>query len=206
VEGIRDALTFQEDGFDRLESSGLFRVPANPFDADGETLEAEYSRIFHENSRLMDDYLKKIFTFQDASQEYETAAAEFLAFLDEVETEAAGVVDSIAANAGPIQTQAWLTIGVSLLLCIGASIYSAHVMGRAINVTSTMTDIAESTNSLTTSISESTTASCEISQNVTGVDVESRQTATGAGSTRTANSKLQSLATDLQEMVADFTV
>ena len=125
MEGIRDALAFQEDGFDRLESSGLFRVPANPFDADGETLEAEYSRIFHENSRLMDDYLK---------------------------------------------------------------------------------NIAESTNSLTTSISESATASCEISQNVTGVDVESRQTATGAGSTRTANSKLQSLATDLQEMVADFTV
>ncbi len=130
--GLRDALAFQEEGFGRLESSGLFRVPANPFDTNGEILEAEYSAIFHQNSQLMDDYLEQLFSFQDASHEYEAAASQFLAFLDDVESESAGIVDSIAADAGPIQTRAWLTIGVSLLLCIAASIYSAHVMGRTV--------------------------------------------------------------------------
>lgn len=142
LKAIQSALAFQEDGFHHLNESGLFQVPVDPGAPNGQTLEAMYEGVFRENTRLMDDYLQQLFSFQDASSRYEIDASGFLGFLNEVEADAAGAIDIIAADAESIQSRAWLAIFVSLLLCVAASAYSALFLGRTIRRPLTATLVA----------------------------------------------------------------
>ena len=136
---MADALAFQEDGMHHLEESGLFDVPVDPENPEGETLEEMYKKVFRENTRLMDLYLQDLFAFQNASKDYEKVASGFLNFLSEVADESAASVDTIAATVAPTRRKAWIVIGVSLLLCVGACIFNAIVLAKTLRRPLSMT-------------------------------------------------------------------
>lgn len=128
----RETAEFQTEAMREMVESKFFQTPHDPKQPNGPTTQQVYQEHQASLKRAIEAYAAQFKEFAEVNKTYQAQCKSFLEVLDVMEEEADKTVDSASDVIAETKFRAWLTIAISLVASMAASVFGAIMMARRI--------------------------------------------------------------------------
>ncbi len=129
---FRETAAFQKEAMQMMVESKFFLTPHDPKQPNGPTTQQVYQEHQAKLNQAIEAYAAQFKEFAALNKSYQSQCKSFLEMLDVMEEEADKTVDAAADVIAETKFRAWLTIAISLMASVAASVIGAVLMARRI--------------------------------------------------------------------------